>query len=69
MEKKMKNSIETIFAQEAILNSEKKSCKTCKSKKTKKYIIGLFVISTYLFGTAIYGNYVLFQKLVNFIFG
>jgi len=68
----MKKTIETIFAEEINQTKSTKGCSTCKNKGKKNnntYLIGLFIFSTYMFATSIYGNYIIFKNLINLMFG
>jgi len=64
----MKEVLETLYANESNQEKTKKGCSSCKNKKKGSQFIGLMIFSSYMFGTSIYGNYILIQKLINFLF-
>jgi len=60
--------MEKIYANEILNGKKEKSCSKCKKTKLTTTLKIMTLISLYIFGTSIYGNYILIKKLIDIIF-
>jgi hypothetical protein len=58
--------METIYAK--TFNEKNPNCETCKNKTNLKNS-GVFWFAIWMLVMSVYGNFVLFKQIINFIFG